>query len=97
MINKELIDLCRTLVAAIQESDSFDALYLRRLLLHVVPQLMVEIDILGGMLEALRLPEPQEPVPDEVVEKLEKAASQAIKSRPKARKQAPAKKKGRRR
>lgn len=97
MINKELIALCRTLVAAIQESDNFDALYLRRLLLHIVPQLMVEIDILGGMLESMRLPDPPEPVPPEVAEKLEKAAVVAVQSRPTAKKKAPTKRKGRRR
>lgn len=83
MVNKELIDLCRTLVAAIQESDNFDALYLRRILLHVVPQLMVEIDILGGLLDSLRLPEPEYTVVEPVKQRLEQAATVAIASRPK--------------
>ncbi len=94
MVNKELIDLCRTLVAAIQESDNFDALYLRRILLHVVPQLMVEIDILGGLLEMLRLPDPEPEVPVVVEGRIEQAAKVAIASRPKRKR--PAKKKRRR-
>lgn len=53
MVNKELVELCRTVVAAIQEADTFDAAQLRRLLLHIVPQLLTEIDILGGALESV--------------------------------------------
>jgi hypothetical protein len=94
MVNKELIDLCRTLVAAIQESNNFDALYLRRILLHVVPQLMVEIDILGGLLEMLRLPDPEPAVPVVVEGRIEQAAKRAIASRPKRKR--PAKKQRRR-
>lgn len=94
MVNKELIDLCRTLVAAIQESDNFDALYLRRILLHVVPQLMVEIDILGGLLEMLRLPDPEPEVPVIIEGRVEQAAKLAIASRPK-RKRPVKKKRGR--
>lgn len=86
MVNNELIELCRTLVAAIQESNTFDSKQLRRLILHIVPQLMVEIDILGGMLESLlsRKPEPEVPV---VVEaKMVQAAKAAVKSRPRTAK-----------
>jgi|688.fasta_scaffold32594_6 hypothetical protein len=86
MVNNELIELCRTLVAAIQESNTFDSKQLRRLILHIVPQLMVEIDILGGMLEDLlkRKPEPEVPV---IVEaKIEQAAKAAVKSRPRPKK-----------
>lgn len=67
MINKELIDLCRTVVGAIQETDNFDASQLRRLLLHIVPQLLAELDILANVLESVlsqRMPvEPPEPEP----------------------------------
>jgi hypothetical protein len=53
VINKELIDLCRTVVGAIQESDSFDASQLRKLLIHIVPQLLAELDILANVLESV--------------------------------------------
>jgi hypothetical protein len=53
MLNKELVDLCRTVVGAIQESDSFDSSQLRRLLLHIVPQLLAELDILANVLESV--------------------------------------------
>lgn len=53
MVNHELIELCRTVVGAIQESDSFDAAQLRRLLLHIVPQLLAELDILTNVLESV--------------------------------------------
>lgn len=73
MVNQELVELCRTVVAAIQEADTFEAPQLRRLLLHIVPQLLTEIDILGGALENLLKrkpvvidePEPLQIVPDE--------------------------------
>ena len=68
MINKELIDLCRTVVGAIQESDNFTSSQLRQLLLHIVPQLLAELDILANVLESVlsqRMPvEPPEPGPD---------------------------------
>lgn len=68
MINKELIDLCRTVVGAIQESDNFTASQLRQLLLHIVPQLLAELDILANVLESVlsqRMPvEPPELVPE---------------------------------
>jgi hypothetical protein len=96
MVNEELIDLCRTLVAAIQESNTFDVRQLRRLILHVVPQLLVEIDILGGMLESLRLPEPAVPVPEPVKQRLEQAAKVAVASRPKSKRPLKKKKRGRR-
>ena len=68
MINKELIDLCRTVVVAIQESDNFTSSQLRQLLLHIVPQLLAELDILANVLESVlsqRMPvEPPEPGPE---------------------------------
>lgn len=54
MPNKELIDLCRLVIAAIQESDAFDAMHLKKLLLHIVPQLLAELDIMQQVLEMLR-------------------------------------------
>lgn len=66
MLNKELIDLCRTVVGAIQEADGFDAGQLRRLLLHIVPQLLAELDILANVLESVltqRMPVDEEPQP----------------------------------
>ncbi|NDE15614.1 hypothetical protein EBZ80_11860 [bacterium] len=86
MVNHELIELCRTLVAAIQESNTFDSKQLRRLILHIVPQLMVEIDILGGMLEEVLSRKPEAPVPVIVEAKIEKAAKAAVKSRPRPKK-----------
>ena len=53
MVNEELISLCRTVVAAIQDTDSFEAPQLRRLLLHIVPQLLTEIEILATVAESL--------------------------------------------
>ena len=53
MVNKELIDLCRLVVAAIQDTDSFNAMQLKKLLLHIVPQLLAEIDILAAVAESL--------------------------------------------
>jgi hypothetical protein len=49
MVNQELIDLCRLVVAAIQDTDSFDSRQLRKLMLHIVPQLLAEIDILAAV------------------------------------------------
>lgn len=67
MVNKELIDLCRTVVGAIQESDAFSADQLRKLLIHIVPQLLAELDILTNVLESVlsqRMPvDPEEPAP----------------------------------
>jgi hypothetical protein len=88
MVNAELIELCRTLIAAIQETDSFAAPQLRRLLLHIVPQLLTEIDILAGVLAALRKPEPK--VPEPVEERVVAAAAEVALERKPARK--PAKK-----
>jgi hypothetical protein len=93
MVNEELVSLCRTVVAAIQDTDSFDARQLRRLILHIVPQLLTELDILGGVLEGIRLPDP--PAIPEVVEgRVEKAANAAVRSRHRAKKR-PASKKAR--
>ena len=61
MVNKELVDLCHTVIGAIQETDSFDASTLRKLLLHIVPQLLAELDILSRMLETVRLPDAEYP------------------------------------
>lgn len=73
MVNKELIDLCRTVVGAIQETDAFSAEQLRKLLIHIVPQLLAELDILANVLESVlsqrmpvspeppSLPEPEKP------------------------------------
>lgn len=58
MVNRELVELCQTVIGAIQETDNFDAPTLRKLLIHIVPQLLAELDILGRMLESMRLPEP---------------------------------------
>ena len=85
MVNDELISLCRTVVAAIQDTDSFDARQLRRLILHIVPQLLVEIDILGGMLGSMRLPDPP-PVPKVVEGRVEKAAVEVTAERRTTRK-----------
>jgi hypothetical protein len=67
MVNKELIDLCRLVVAAIQDTNSFDVGQLRKLLLHIVPQLLAEIDILAAVVESLS-DRPDEPAvePDAV-------------------------------
>lgn len=94
MVNKELIDLCRTVIAAIQDTDSFEAPQLRRLLLHIVPQLLVEIDILSGMLESLRLPDPPVLV-DAIAERLEDAAEKAVASRPEKKSKSKRRKRGR--
>lgn len=59
MVNKELIDLCRLMVTAIGESDAFSAGQLKAMLLHIVPQLLAELDILSNVLDMLR------PAPDE--------------------------------
>lgn len=58
MVNKELIELCQTVIGAVQETDNFDAPTLRKLLIHIVPQLLAELDILNRILETVRLPEP---------------------------------------
>lgn len=95
MVNTELIALCRTLVAAMQESDRFDAKYLRRLILHVVPQLLVEIDILGGVLESLRLPVPEPELPKVIEAKFEAVAKKVSAARPKPKKRPATKRKAR--
>lgn len=74
MLNKELIDLCRTVVGAIQETDGFDSGQLRRLLLHIVPQLLAELDILANVLESVltqRMPVDEEPQPSGLAAPLE--------------------------
>jgi len=58
MVNRELVELCQTVIGAFQETDNFDAPTLRKLLIHIVPQLLAELDILGRILEEVRLPEP---------------------------------------
>jgi hypothetical protein len=67
MVNHELVDLCRTVIGAIQEADNFDAPTLRRLIIHIVPQLLAELDIMERVLETVRLPDP---IPDvaEIIE-----------------------------
>jgi hypothetical protein len=50
MVNIELVDLCRLVVAAVRESDNFDAAYLKKLLIHIVPQLLAEIEIYDQLL-----------------------------------------------
>ena len=57
MMNQELVDTARLLVAAVQDSDSFSSDYLRRVIIHLVPQLIGEIEILDRV-SALRLPDP---------------------------------------
>lgn len=59
MVNRELIELCQTVIGAVQETDNWDAPTLRRLLIHIVPQLLAELDILDRILETVRLPEPE--------------------------------------
>lgn len=79
MVNAELIDLCRTVVAAIQDTDSFEAPQLRRLLLHIVPQLLTEIDILCGVVEMYRLAQEEASVqPVRVVDEEVSAAPPAL-------------------
>jgi len=58
MVNRELVELCQTVIGAVQETDNFDAPTLRKLLIHIVPQLLAELDILSRILEVVRLPEP---------------------------------------
>lgn len=94
MVNTELIDLCRTVVAAITDTDSFEAPQLKRLLLHIVPQLLAEIDILSGVLASLRNPEPPA-VPAEVEERVEQAAAPVVAERAVKAKKKPARKKKR--
>lgn len=49
MINTELMETARLLVAAVQDSDNFTADYLRRLILRFVPMLLGEIEILADL------------------------------------------------
>lgn len=53
MINKELVELCRTVIGAVQERNSLDATQLRKLMLHIVPQLLAELDIMANVLESV--------------------------------------------
>jgi hypothetical protein len=52
VINQELVDTARLLVAAVQDSDGFSSEYLRKLIIHLVPQLLGEIDILANVAQA---------------------------------------------
>ena len=89
MVNKELIDLCRLVVAAIQDTDSFNARQLKKLLLHIVPQLLAEIDILAAVAASLsELPDPEAPEP---------AASQSAAPQAKRSARKPSRKKGKKR
>lgn len=91
MINRELIETSRLLVAAVQESQEFSAEYLRKLVLHFVPLLLGEIEILAaiaesrtmGLAEALDLPDFEV-----TVKELEKAPEPAP-STPKGKKKKP--------
>lgn len=47
MINSELISTARLLVAAVQDANDFSAEYLKKVIVHLVPQLLGEIEILG--------------------------------------------------
>jgi len=47
VINTELISTARLLVAAVQDANDFSAEYLKKVILHLVPQLLGEIEILG--------------------------------------------------
>jgi hypothetical protein len=49
MMNQELVDTARLLVAAVQDSDGFTTDYLRKLIIHLVPQLLGEIEILANV------------------------------------------------
>lgn len=49
MINQELVDTARLLVAAVQDANDFSADYLRKLIVHLVPQLLGEIEILANV------------------------------------------------
>jgi len=64
MVNRELVELCQTVIGAVQETDNFDAPTLRKLLIHIVPQLLAELDILSRILETVRLPDPVVVDPD---------------------------------
>jgi hypothetical protein len=84
MVNKELMDLCRLIVAAISDTDSFSAVQLKKLLLHIVPQLLAEIDILAAVAESLSQ-KPQEP--DEEAEEPAAPVAEPVPAAPKAKKQ----------
>lgn len=81
MVNKELIDLCRLVVAAIQDTDSFDARQLKKLLLHIVPQLLAEIDILAAVAASLSEKAEPEPEAPSVAAQPQPAASQSRRER----------------
>jgi hypothetical protein len=51
MINQELMETSRLLVAAVQDSDNFTVDFLRKLILKFVPMLLGEIEILSGIAE----------------------------------------------
>jgi hypothetical protein len=51
MINQELMETSRLLVAAVQDSDNFTADFLRKLIVRFVPMLLGEIEILSGIAE----------------------------------------------
>lgn len=51
MINQELMETSRLLVAAVQDSDNFTVDFLRKLIVRFVPMLLGEIEILSGIAE----------------------------------------------
>lgn len=51
-MNHELVDTARLLVAAVQDSDGFSSEYLRKLIVHLVPQLIGEVEILSQLASA---------------------------------------------
>lgn len=79
MVNQELIDLCRTVVAAIQDTDSFEKAQLRKILLHIIPQLLTEIEILGGVLGQML--DRKDPPEHAGTEQLEAAAEKVVAER----------------
>lgn len=67
MVNQELIDLCRLMVAVVKESDNFTTPQLRAMLMNVVPRLLAELDILSAVLEMLR-PQPKNEAESKVID-----------------------------
>lgn len=63
MINEELVETARLLVATVQESENLSPDLLRGLILRIVPTLISEIEILGNVaqtaLSALPSDEPE--------------------------------------
>ena len=47
MIDQQLMETARLLVAAVQDSEDFSADYLRKLIIKIVPMLLGEIEILA--------------------------------------------------